>query len=328
MRIGLVSQWYPPEGVFIPGNLATGLASRGHDVRVLTTFPSYPLGRLYPGWRQRLRQQENGGGVVVRRVPSYPSHDRSVARRALSYASFGVSSVVGGAGWLRDVDVTYVYHPPPTSAAVAALLRRVRRTPVVLHVQDLWPESVLQSGMAPTGRSARRFAHHLDALMRVTYRLASTVVVISPTMADLLVRRGVDPDRIRVVWNWTDDLFRPVPATAEARAALGHRGRCTVMFAGNLGLLQGIETAIRAAAAVRDLVDLVLLGSGAGSRPPGGSLPTWAPTTSGSSAGVPRRRWPPCTPQPTGSWSACATCRRWPAVSRPSFRPRWPAAYP
>ena len=66
-------------------------------------------------------------------------------------------------------------------------------------------------------------------------------------------------------WNWTDDaLFRPVPATDEARAVLGHRGRCTVMFAGNIGLLQGIETAIRAAAAARDLIDLVLVGSGAG----------------------------------------------------------------
>ncbi|MEU4640432.1 glycosyltransferase family 4 protein [Micromonospora sp. NPDC023814] len=264
MRIGLVSQWYPPEGVFIPGNLARQLAERGHEVRVLTTFPSYPHGRIFPGWRQRWRHTEADGPVTVRRVPAYPSHDTSAARRALSHLSFGASSALGGVRWLAGADVTYVYHPPPTSFAAAAIARAARRTPIVLHVQDLWPESVLGSGMAPTGRAGRSLQRGIAALMRATYRLASAVVVISPAMADLVVARGADPARVRVVWNWTDDaLFRPVPATDAARAALGHRGRCTVMFAGNIGLLQGIETAIRAAAAARDRIDLVLVGSGA-----------------------------------------------------------------
>lgn len=264
MKIGLISQWYPPEGVFIPGNLARELAARGHEVRVLTTFPSYPYGRIFPGWRQRWRHREDDGPVAVRRVPAYPSHDTSAARRALSHLSFGATSAAAGVGWLAGVDVTYVYHPPPTSVAAAALLRALRRTPVVLHVQDLWPESVVQSGMAPTGRGGRALERALGGLMRRTYRLAHTVVAISPTMAERVVARGADPARVRVVWNWTDDaLFRPVPATDDARAVLGHRGRCTVMFAGNLGLMQGLDTAIRAAAAVRDRVDLVLVGSGA-----------------------------------------------------------------
>ncbi|MEV4656125.1 glycosyltransferase family 4 protein [Micromonospora sp. NPDC049301] len=265
MKIGLISQWYPPEGVFIPGNLAHQLADRGHEVRVLTTFPSYPYGRIFPGWRQRWRHRETDGPVAIRRVPAYPSHDTSAARRALSHLSFGATSAAAGARWLVGVDVTYVYHPPPTAIAAAALLRATQRTPIVLHVHDLWPESVVQSGMAPTGRAGRSLERTLDALMRRTYRLADAIVVISPTMAERAVARGADPDRVRVVWNWTDDaLFRPVPATDDARAALGHRGRCTVMFAGNIGLLQGIETAIRAAAAARDQLDLVLVGSGAG----------------------------------------------------------------
>ncbi|PWU50032.1 glycosyltransferase WbuB [Micromonospora sp. S4605] len=264
MKVGLVSQWYPPEGVFIPGNLASQLAERGHEVRVLTTFPSYPHGRVFPGWRQRWRHREIDGRVAIRRVPAYPSHDTSAARRALSHLSFGASSALAGFGWLGGVDVTYVYHPPPTAIAAAALVRAARRTPIVLHVQDMWPESVLQSGMAPTGRGGRALERGLTTLMRTTYRLAGAIVVISPAMADLVVERGADPARVRVVWNWTDDaLFRPVPATDGARAVLGHRGRCTVMFAGNLGLLQGIETAIRAAAAVGDRMDLVLVGSGA-----------------------------------------------------------------
>jgi glycosyltransferase involved in cell wall biosynthesis len=265
VKVGLVSQWYPPEGVFIPGNLAHQLAERGHELRVLTSFPSYPHGRIYPGWRQRWRHRETQGRVAVRRVPAYPSHDTSAIRRALSYVSFGASSAVAGLGWLGGVDVTYVYHPPPTAIAAAALVRAARRAPIVLHVQDIWPDAMLQSGMAPAGRAVRALDCGLGALMRTTYRLATAIVVISPAMADLVIERGADPARVRVVWNWTDDaLFRPVPATAAAREVLGHRGRCTVMFAGNLGLLQGVETAVRAAAAARDRMDLVLVGSGAG----------------------------------------------------------------
>ncbi|MGC4808140.1 glycosyltransferase family 4 protein [Micromonospora sp. DT233] len=263
MRIGLVTQWYPPEGIFITENLATGLADRGHEVKVLTTFPSYPLGRVYPGYRQRWNDRTRTGGLTVRRVPSYPSHDRSPLRRAASYLSFGATSAVAGARYLADVDVTYVYHPPPTSVAPAGLGRWLRGTPWVLHVQDPWPESVLHSGMAPQGRVGRLLDGAIAGAMRRIYRSATAIAVISPAMAELVVERGADPEKVRVVWNWTDDaLFRPVPATAAARAAIGHTGRCTIMFAGNMGLLQRIETAVRAASATRDLVDLVLIGSG------------------------------------------------------------------
>lgn len=263
MRIGLVSQWFPPEPAFIPGNLAAELARRGHEVRVLTAFPSYPHGTTYPGYRQRWHEHSVSGRLSLRRVPSYPSHDRSPGRRMASYLSFGLTSAVAGAGHLADVDVTYVYHPPATAATAAVVSRLLRRTPVVLHVQDLWPDSVTQSGMAPNGPAGRLMDRALDATMRRLYRLSTTVVAISPTMGDLLVARGADPARVRVVLNWTDEaLFRPVPATAAARAEVGRTGRCTVMFAGNMGAFQRIETAVRAAAAVRDRVDLVLVGSG------------------------------------------------------------------
>ncbi|WP_320065381.1 glycosyltransferase family 4 protein [Micromonospora sp. RTGN7] len=263
MRIGLVTQWYPPESIFITENLATELVARGHEVKVLTTYPSYPLGRVYPGYRQRWNDRTRTGNLTVRRVPSYPSHDRSPVRRAASYFSFGATSAVAGVRYLADVDVTYVYHPPPTSVAPAAVGRLLRGTPAVLHIQDPWPESVLHSGMAPQGHAGRLLDRAVAGAMRRIYRSVTAIAVISPAMAELVIERGADPDKVRVVWNWTDDvLFRPVPATDAARAAIGHTGRCTIMFAGNMGLLQRIETAVRAAAATRDLVDLVLIGSG------------------------------------------------------------------
>ncbi|AVT36126.1 glycosyltransferase family 4 protein [Plantactinospora sp. BB1] len=264
MKIGFVTQWYPPEPVFVPGELARELGARGHRVRVLTGYPNYPEGRIYPGYRQRWRTSHTGGeNVTVRRVPVYPSHDSSPLGRTANFASFAATSALFAPGYLTGADALYVYHPPATAFAAAAVARLARRVPLVLHVQDMWPESVTASTMSPGGGAGRMIERTLSATMRRLYRSATAIAVISPSMAELVVARGADPGRVRVVLNWTDErLFRPVPATASARAALGHRGRCTVMFAGNMGPFQRVETAIRAAYAARDRVDLVLVGSG------------------------------------------------------------------
>jgi len=265
VKVGIVSQWYPPEPVHIPANLARGLAARGHRVRVLTGFPNYPDGKLQPGYRQRWNHTSVLDGVTVRRVPLYPSHDDSGARRAANYLSFAASSCAAAVGYLGDADVLYVYLTPATVFAAPALLRLLRGTPAVIHVQDLWPESVTSSPMMPGGVAGRAIGGALRAAMRQVYRLASSIAVIAPSMRDLVVARGADPARVRVVLNWADEtLFRPVEATASARARIGHRDRCTIMYAGAMGPFQNLEDSIRAAAAVPDDVDLVLAGSGIG----------------------------------------------------------------
>ncbi|HEX9999957.1 MAG TPA: glycosyltransferase family 4 protein [Actinoplanes sp.] len=265
MKIGIVSQWYVPEPAYLPENLARELVARGHRVRVLTGFPTYPAGKVYPGYRQRWRDTAVLDGVAVRRVPLYPSHDRSGVRRAANYLSFAATSTAAALPYLGSADVIYVYLTPATVFAAPALLRLLRETPVVLHVQDIWPESVTFSSMVPGGRTGRLINGVLDAAMRRTYRLASSIAVIAPAMRELVVARGADPARVRVVLNWADEaFFRPVPPTPSARERIGHRNRCTVMYAGALGPFQNIEDSIRAAAAVRDDVDLVLVGSGIG----------------------------------------------------------------
>jgi colanic acid biosynthesis glycosyl transferase WcaI len=265
VRIGVISQLYAPEPVFIPTTLAEELASRGHQVRVLTGFPNYPHGRTYQGYRQRWRHQSRVDGATVRRVPLYPSHDSSGLRRMATYASFAATSSLAAMSFLRGVDVVYVYHPPATAYAAAALLHLTRRVPAVLHVQDVWPESVTASAMAPAGRRGRLLHAGLGALMGRVYGLARFIAVIAPSMRDLVVERGADPGKVRVVLNWTDEsLFHPVAVTDEARRSIGYRDRCTIMHAGNIGRFQNIEGAVRAAAAVAGSgqVDLVLVGSG------------------------------------------------------------------
>jgi glycosyltransferase involved in cell wall biosynthesis len=270
VKIGIVSQWYPPEPAFIPGSLAKGLAARGHQVRVLTGFPNYPDGKIYQGYRQRWSDQSVQDGVTVRRVPLFASHDSSGRRRAANYLSFAATSSFQSAQYLAGADVVYVYLTPATVFAAPALLKFLHGTPSVIHVQDLWPESVTSSTMAPTGVAGRITESVLHAAMRRVYRMASSVAVIAPSMRDMVLARGADPATVRTILNWADeDLFHPAGETEAARREIGYRDRCTIMYAGAMGPFQNIEATIRAAAAVEGAgsVDVVLVGSGISEEP-------------------------------------------------------------
>ncbi|OKI81604.1 glycosyltransferase family 4 protein [Micromonospora sp. CB01531] len=262
MKIGILSYHFPPEPAFIPGSLAEELAARGHEVRVLTGFPDYPGGHVYPGWRQRWRHQTHSERLTVRRVPRYAGGDGSAGARMASWLSFAGSVALTGRRYLGDVDALYVFQLPAATFAAAALFRLLGRVPTVLHVQDVWSE---EDSSGPD--EGRRWSGRLGATLRRIYQEAGGIAVTAPSMRDLVVSGGADPDRVRVVLNWTDErIFRPTEPSPAARQLIRRDGRCVVMHAGTIGVRQGLETAVRAAAALDDRMDLVLVGSGAEER--------------------------------------------------------------
>ncbi|MFU8871586.1 glycosyltransferase family 4 protein [Micromonospora sp. SL4-19] len=262
MKIGILSYHFPPEPAFIPGSLAEELAARGHEVRVLTGFPDYPGGHVYPGWQQRWRHQTHSERLTVRRVPRYAGGDGSARARMASWLSFAGSVALTGRRYLGDVDALYVFQLPAVTFATAGLLRMLGRVPTVLHVQDVWPEE----GPSRAG-DGRRFSGRLGATLRRVYQEAEGIAVSAPSMRDLVVSAGAEPDRVRVVLNWTDErIFRPTEPGRAAQRLIRRDNRCVVMHAGTIGVRQGLETAVRAAAALDDRMDLVLVGSGAEER--------------------------------------------------------------
>lgn len=259
-RVGIISQWYSPEPVLIPKTIADALVEDGFSVRVLTGFPSYPGGTLYPGFDARSACTSDLDGAQILRVPTFFSHDKSAARRALTFLSFAWKSTRHRA-FLRDCDVVYVYGTPMTSALAAFVLSRQNRVPYVLHVQDLWPESVVDSGMLKPGLSRSLIKRAVAAGLRHVYNLAQHIVVISPGMRLALVNRGVAPEKISILLNWDANEGNALSGKPTPRET-AQRIRCT--YAGNIGLMQDVETIIRASAAVQDemQIDVSIYGSG------------------------------------------------------------------
>lgn len=260
MRIAFVTQWFPPErGAIVAESIATGLAALGHDIHVLTAFPNYPTGILYDGWAQRSYMREDlTTRIAVHRTPVYASHDSHPLRRMANYLSHAASATIISGNRIPRPDAWLVYSSPATAALPAQLARPGRRAPTCLLIQDLWPDSVSGSGMVD-GKIARITHRALTSYVNASYRHASGIGVISPGMAGVLTDRGVPRNKIEWTPNWLPD-----------EPELGGRDRASLdlpsggrlfLYAGNLGVLQGLDDLVNAFAQVPGAT-LVLLGDG------------------------------------------------------------------
>lgn len=260
MRILIYTQFCVPEPIFKSVPFARELKSLGHDVRILTGLPNYPGGKVYAGYSMKLWQREVIDGIRILRTGLYPSHDKSALRRMVNYGSFTATSAWPlWFGWRPDV--IYVYNLV-TLGAVASIRRWFRRTPFVIDVQDLWPDSIMRAGMGNLW-----VKRTLDSVCQKVYRQASRVVALSPGMASLVCNRASLPiENTEVIYNWCDEgeLLGDAGDSLDG-VDLGFAGKFNIVFAGNLGSVQGLESVVDAAAEVAQThpyLQFVFLGKG------------------------------------------------------------------
>ena len=260
VRVLLLTQWFDPEPTFKGLVFAKELVRQGFEVEVVTGFPNYPGGKVYPGYRIKTLQRELIDGVHVTRVPLYPNHDQSAIKRVLNYASFAASALVYGLFVAKRADVIYAYHPPLTVGITASLIRLVRRIPVVYDIQDMWPDTLRATGMLNNPRALGVVA----AVCRWVYRRVEHIAVLSPGFKRLLVQRGVPEVKVDVIYNWADEAALAAP-TGQLPAAFPGPDRFRIVFAGNMGKAQALGAVLDAAAVLQERgsrVCFVMLGGG------------------------------------------------------------------
>jgi colanic acid biosynthesis glycosyl transferase WcaI len=261
MNVLLISPHYPPEirsVSVLMSQLAEDLAARGHAVTVLAPYPPSHIDEA-PG--ASTPPPDAGTGVRVVRVPVLPFVKVPRAVRAVTHFTLAASMVWYGLRAGRH-DAVIVYSPPLPLALAAETLAKRWGAPLVVNVQDIYPQALIDLGLArnPVVLGVLRW------LERRAYRRASALTVHSEGNRALLLARGVDAAKISVIPNWVDTGTTPPPDPNPYRVDLALGDRVVVLFAGVMGYAQDMAVIVEAAGRLRDDSRIVFLLAGDGVR--------------------------------------------------------------
>ncbi|MGE7991599.1 glycosyltransferase family 4 protein [Pseudomonas sp. NPDC089554] len=262
MRILVLSQYFWPES-FIINDIVRELDEQGHEVVVATGKPNYPDGDIFDGYSASGTQRERfEGRVEVVRVPLWPRGKGGARNLILNYLSFVFSGLLMLPWLLRGqkFDAILVFAPSPITQAIPAiLLKWLKNARLALWVQDLWPESLSATGFVRNRHALRAVGWMVKAI----YRGCDMLLVQSRAFVDP-VSRYAAKEKIHYYPNSMNvDPVRTAEDVGAEFKSLLEQHFC-VVFAGNLGTAQALDTLVEAAVELRDdpQVRIVLVGSG------------------------------------------------------------------
>jgi glycosyltransferase involved in cell wall biosynthesis len=264
VRVTIVGINYGPETTGVAPYstaIAEGLASRGHQVHMITGLPHYPEWRVADDYRHIRRADTGLNGVGLHRRRHFVPSTASARGRIRMEVSFARSVLFSR--WFSP-DVVLVVTPALLSAAAVVARARVLGIPVGVVVQDVYGTGVVETG-AMGGRAAAQVARLETSVLNG----ATSVSVIHRRLARVLTDAGVDNAKLRVIRNWAHiEGGVQLGGNESARVRLGWKpDETVVLHAGNMGAKQGLENVVAAArlAAADDQaprVRFVLLGNG------------------------------------------------------------------
>lgn len=262
MRVLILTQYFPPE-MGAPqarlSELGERLIDLGWEVEALTALPNYPAGQVFPGYDRRRPAVESIGRIRTVRVPLIPSQ-KGFARRLGCYFSFSGSAALHGPRLCARPDVLFVESPPLFIGFAARRLARRWRCPYVMNISDLWPQSAIEMGVVKPGL-ATRMAERLELSL---YRNAAGVTGQSEEIVQSVAARSPGTP-VEVITNGVDPArFGPAQADAAARELIGSEPGPVFLYAGLMGLAQGLDQVLDVAASLPPDVPgrCVLVGEG------------------------------------------------------------------
>ena len=234
----------------------------GHEVTVITSFPNFPQGRLYPGYRNLWRQVETLDGIRVVRVKTFIAANKGgTFLRALDFLSYMVSATLAAMGE-KPPDVVIATSPQFFAAVAGWLVGVLRRAPFVFELGDIWPASIVGVG-AMKRNPLLKLMEWLELFL---YRRAARVVALTRAFKANLTGRGIDPGKIAVVRNGVDlGRYAPRPRDAALAAEWNVAGKFVIGYVGTHGMAHGLGNVLDAAEKTRDRDDIyfLLVGDGA-----------------------------------------------------------------
>lgn len=262
MKILIVSQYFWPEN-FIINDLALGFKEKGHDVTVLTGHPNYPRGTFFAGYgcfNFLKKRSEIYKGIKILRVPIFSRGNSKGIKLIFNFVSFFISASISAILFVRkDFDVIFAFQVSPVTLAIpAVILKKITKRPLIMWILDIWPESVVATENKKYGIAW----NILVLLIKWIYKHCDKILVTSRGFIKSVVDRGYNSSDIIYFPNWANSNFEeqvmvPIP---DFKFPEGFK----IVFAGNLGKAQDLESLVAAAELTKEYSDIkwMIVGEG------------------------------------------------------------------
>lgn len=214
---------------------------------------------------KKIRYEElNNGYVQIHRFSMFAEPKNSLLR-AFRYTLCIIRQFFCGIG-AKNIDVYYASSTPPINGLIMALLKKFKKYKIVYSLQDIFPDSLVNTGMTKKGSIIWKIGAWIE---KVTYRAADKIIVISNSMKQNILAKGVPEEKIEVISNWIDtDAVKPIPKEDnKLYEEYGiPRNKFIVLYAGNMGAAQGTDVILKSAELLKDNDDIqfVIFGGGSG----------------------------------------------------------------
>ena len=259
MNILIVTQYFYPEN-FKSNDLAFELQKRGHDVTVLTGLPNYPEGRIYDNYGVFKKRKEIINNVKVHRSLVIPRGNASGLKLFINYYSFAFFASIKALflGLMNQYDAVIVHEPSPiTQYYPALLINKIWKTPIYFWVMDLWPETLIVAG----GIKNSLVLKYYNTVVTSFYNNSEKILITSKGFKKSILKKGDFEKKIIYFPNWAEDVI----SNGNKKSIIPNLPEgFKIMFAGNLGESQDLESILNAFLDLKSnkSIKLILVGEG------------------------------------------------------------------
>lgn len=264
MHILIVTPFYLPDGgpaAPLSTMLSEELVKRGNHVTVIAAVPHYPTGIVRPDFRYKHPVETKENGVNVIRVPLPSVNRANLFQRLVQLFIFQIRATLSGIN--KEYDVILLNNPFFMTGIPLFILGVVKRKPLVYAVYDVYPDIGIQTGIFRN----RLIIQWVTTFEKYCLKKATLIRILSKSFIPAIMRMDIPENKIRLIYDWVDlKLIKPLPKENDFSNEYGLSDKFIVLYAGNIGLSQGLEIVLDTAARFisQPEIRFVLVGDGAG----------------------------------------------------------------
>ena len=257
MKILALNAYYEPEiaaSLYLSSNLYEDLAKEGNSIKVLVPNPSRGISRnTYLKYKKIKIEKRNNDNLIIKRFSLF-REKKGVLSRTLRYLLMNL--IMFWKAMFSKFDIIYTQSTPPTQGLTAALVKIIRRKRFIYNLQDIFPNSLINTGLTKKGSLVWRIGRLIEG---ITYKYADTIIVISNDFKNHLIKRGVPKTKINVIYNWVDQnkvfyIKRKNNLLFEKYNL--DKSKFYITYCGNLGHSQNLDLIIKVAKDLEDFPNI------------------------------------------------------------------------